>query len=1127
VGDSAAPRPRAPSASVGPEPGWYKDAIFYELHVRAFADGNGDGQGDFEGLTGRLDYLRDLGVTAIWLLPFYPSPLRDDGYDISDYTGVHPAYGTLEDFKRFLGEAHDRGLRVITELVLNHTSDLHPWFQAARRAPAGSEERSFYLWSETPDRFAGARIIFREFETSNWAWDPVARAYYFHRFYAHQPDLNYDRPQVVDAIFGVIDRWLSLGVDGLRLDAVPYLFKREGTTCENLPETHAFLRRLRAHVDANFSDRMLLAEANQWPEDAALYFGSGRGDECHGAFHFPLMPRMFMATRMESRFPLLDILDQTPPIPPDAQWFLFLRNHDELTLEMVSDEERDYMYRMYAADPRARVNLGIRRRLAPLLRNDRRLIELMVGLLLSLPGTPVLYYGDELGMGDNIYLGDRNGVRSPMQWSADRNAGFSLANPQMLYLPVIVDPEYHFQTVNVETQRANPNSLLWYHRRRLALRRQSSVFGRGAFQLLFPENPRVLAFLRRDASEDVLVVANLCHLPQSVDLDLSAFRGARPIELSGPTEFPAIGEGPYRLGLGGHDLYWFRLERPPTSAAAPEPPPTVPEVAGWETVARRIVRPRLESALRRYLLGQRWFRGKADRPSGVSWRAEIPLGPGRAAPHLALVEVTFAVGEPQSYLVPLAFAEGPRAAARREEIPSPVVAAFSGAAAGEPAPVLYDAARDPELARALVDRIAEGRREWFGDRELVASATDAFDRAAWAADRELPVEPVGGEQSNTSVRLGDRYLLKLYRAVGGGVHPELEIGLYLAGRGLFPHLAPVAGFVSWTAPRSAAAAGGGETLAILHRYLPNEGDAWAMTLAELGRYFDRVQVELASAPSAAADRPARSELGRREPTDVAIERIGPYLELARRLGTRTAELHRALATDTADPAFVPEPFDPFYVRAIYQTMQSQRRRSFELLRRNREAVGPAVQPLADAVLALDGRADAGFRALLGRRFRAMRTRIHGDFHLGQLLWTGKDFVVIDFEGEPARPLSERRIKRSPLRDVAGMLRSFDYAAQSAYRRLPAAGDGAADRRRELREAGSFWTEWVSSEYLRAYRAGTEGSIVVPTDPEEFDLLLDAYRLEKALYELGYELQHRPDWTEIPLRGLRGLLEPGP
>ena len=543
-----------------PAPPWYKSGVIYEVQVRSFFDSNADGTGDFRGLTEKLPYLKDLGVTALWLLPFYPSPLRDDGYDIADYCNVHPSYGTLRDFKSFLRTAHGQGLRVITELVLNHTSDQHPWFQRARRAKAGSSKRNFYVWHQTPDKYHDARIIFQDVETSNWTWDKIAGAYYWHRFFSHQPDLNFDNLEVRDAMMKVVDFWLGLGVDGLRLDAVPYLFERDGTSCENLPETHAFLKHLRRHVDEKYGDRMLLAEANQWPEDAAAYFGSGPGDECHMAFHFPLMPRLFMALRMEDRVPVVDILQQTPAIPPTAQWALFLRNHDELTLEMVTDEERDYMYRMYAHVRQARLNLGIRRRLAPLVGNERKRIELLVALLFSLPGTPVIYYGDEIGMGENIYLGDRNGVRTPMQWSADKNAGFSRANPQSLYLPVNLDPENHYEAVNVEVQERNPHSLLWWMRRLIGLYKRCPAFGLGTIEFLHPENRTVFACIRRCPEQVILVAANLSRFVQPVELELGTFASRVPVELFGRTEFPAITNKPYFLTLGPHSFFWFALE---------------------------------------------------------------------------------------------------------------------------------------------------------------------------------------------------------------------------------------------------------------------------------------------------------------------------------------------------------------------------------------------------------------------------------------------------------------------------------------------------------------------------------------------------------------------------------------
>ena len=543
-----------------PDPLWYKDAIIYQIHIKAFRDSNRDGYGDLPGLIEKLDYIQSLGVNCIWLLPFYPSPLRDDGYDIAEYEAIHPQYGTLEDFRRFLSEAHERGLRVITELVVNHTSDQHLWFQRSRRAPKGSAERDWYVWSDDPTRYQDARIIFTDTETSNWAWDPVAGQFYWHRFFSHQPDLNYDNPAVLEAVKEVMRFWFRMGVDGMRLDAIPYLVERDGTNCENLPETHAVLREMRATVDAEFPGRMLLAEANQWPSDVIQYFGNGT--ECHMAFHFPLMPRMYMALRKEDRSPIVEILAQTTPLPEGCQWALFLRNHDELTLEMVSDEERDYMYREYARDTRMRINVGIRRRLAPLLDNGRRQMELMNAMLLTMPGTPIIYYGDEIGMGDNVYLGDRNGVRTPMQWSANWNAGFSEGDQQALYFPLIMDPPYGYQAINVAAEERTQTSLLRWMRRIVGVRKQYAAFGRGRFEMLLPENRRVLVYLRRYEDEVILCVHNLSRFVQPVEINLQRWVGHVPVELIGKVPFPPVGERPYFLSLGPHTFYWFRLVPP-------------------------------------------------------------------------------------------------------------------------------------------------------------------------------------------------------------------------------------------------------------------------------------------------------------------------------------------------------------------------------------------------------------------------------------------------------------------------------------------------------------------------------------------------------------------------------------
>jgi maltose alpha-D-glucosyltransferase/alpha-amylase len=536
---------------------WYTRAVIYEVPVKAFFDGNGDGIGDFPGLIEKLDYLEGLGVTCLWLLPFFPSPLRDDGYDISDYCSIHPSYGTLDDFKRFLDAAHERRMYVVVELVLNHTSDAHPWFRRAREAPAGSVERNYYVWSDTDTKYPDARVIFLDTERSNWTWDPVAGAYYWHRFFHHQPDLNYDNPTVIQEIVGVIDFWLELGVDGFRLDAVPYLVEREGTSCENLQETHTVLKLIRRHIDEHWPHRMLLAEANQFPVDVRAYFGDG--DECHMAYHFPLMPRIFMGLHLEDRQPIVEIMQQTPPIPDGCQWALFLRNHDELTLEMVTDEERDYMHLAYSADPQARINLGIRRRLAPLMLNNRRRIELLNSLLFSFPGTPIVYYGDEIGMGDNVYLGDGKGVRTPMQWTNDRNARFSRADPARLYSPVIMDPVYGYQGINVEAQERDGASLLQWMKNLIGLRKLLPVLGVGTLRFLDPENQKVLAYLREDQDDAILCVANLSRNVQPVELDLAAFTGFVPIEILGYTEFPVIREQPYFLTLGPYGFYWFEL----------------------------------------------------------------------------------------------------------------------------------------------------------------------------------------------------------------------------------------------------------------------------------------------------------------------------------------------------------------------------------------------------------------------------------------------------------------------------------------------------------------------------------------------------------------------------------------
>jgi len=1076
--------------------------------VRAFYDSNEDGIGDFPGLIEKLDYLQDLGVTAIWVLPFYPSPLKDDGYDIADYRGVNPSYGSLRDVRRFVREAHRRGMRVISELVCNHTSDQHPWFQASRRAAPGAQLRDFYVWSDSSEQYKDVRIIFKDFESSNWAWDPIAQQYYWHRFYSHQPDLNFDNPEVQQAIYKVLDFWLDMGIDGVRLDAVPYLFEREGTTCENLPETHAFLREMRAHIDARYGDRMLLAEANQWPEDAVAYFG--RGDECNMAFHFPLMPRLFMSIRMEDRFPVTDIIAQTPPIPESSQWALFLRNHDELTLEMVTDEERDFMYRAYTQDPEARINLGIRRRLAPLLSNNRRRIELMNALLFSLPGTPVVYYGDEIGMGDNIYLGDRDGVRTPMQWSNDRNAGFSRATRQRLYLPVISDAEYHYEAVNVEAQKANPQSLLAFMKRLIQLRKRHSAFGRGTLEMLHPENRKVLAFVRRHGDEVILVVANLSRFVQFAELDLAAFDGLVPVEMFGGAEFPRIFNRRYFLSLGPHAWYWFSLQ--PQRVEAPRTPTAadrldVPEVMladSWTELFEPGGDGQLAEVLPSYVAVQRWFGAKTRRIKSAALKDSIQIPYAQGMAQLSLVDVQYTDGgEGDTYLLPLAVARGERAEEVWRRAPHAVVARLRGA---EGEAVLYDCLVETSFCDALLTAIAR-RRRFRSGRRLVAGTPTRVLRQHWREDTPVHAAPSAAEQSNNSVIFGEQLILKLYRRLEAGENPDLEIGRFLTEHTRFRNLAQVAGALEY---RDDQGAGGGSangteavTLAVLQAYVPNQGDAWQSTRSSLEDYLHHVR---------------ERRLGRPQP-ELVQELAGRYLDDARVLGRRTAEMHLALASDPLDPAFAPEPPSAHAQRSAYQATRTLSSEVFQLLRQSLPGLPEQIRRQGEELAGQEAAVMARFQALLNQPVKAHRIRIHGDFHLGQVLKTGSDFVIIDFEGEPARSLRERRLKRFAMKDVAGMVRSFDYAAHAAVFDL-------APDDPELRAWAKAWVEAVADAFFRQYLETAAGGVFLPTDRGEIEVLLSTFLLEKALYELRYELNNRPTWAPIPIGGLLALLQEG-
>jgi maltose alpha-D-glucosyltransferase/alpha-amylase len=1107
------------------DPLWYKDAVIYELHVKTFCDSDGDGMGDFRGLIKKLDYFQELGITAIWLLPFYPSPLRDDGYDIADYFDVNPNFGTLDDFRAFLDAAHERNLRVITELVINHTSDQNPWFQKSRRAVAAvgvgdpgkgqftsgaavdargynddADYRDFYVWSDTPEKYKDARIIFKDFETSNWAWDPVAKAYYWHRFYSHQPDLNFDNPAVHEAVEKVCDFWLGLGVDGLRLDAVPYLYEREGTICENLPETHDYLRKLRAHVEAKFPNRMLLAEANQWPEDAAAYFG--KGDESHMNFHFPLMPRMFMALQMEDRFPIIDILEQTPPIPGTCQWAMFLRNHDELTLEMVTDEERDYMYRVYASDPHARINLGIRRRLAPLLANSRRKIELLNTLLLSMPGTPIIYYGDEIGMGDNFYLGDRNGCRTPMQWSPDRNAGFSRANPQQLYLPVTIDPEYHYEAVNVENQQKNLSSLLWWMRRVIAMRKNFKAFSRGSLEFLYPDNAKVLAFLRRYENQTILVVVNLSRFAQSAELDLARFAGCVPMEVFSRNLFRPIKKSRYVITLGPHAYYWFALQAPTEGRRTSKKRlvPTIHAHAELHSLLNDGQREQLENEiLPNYIRSRRWFGSKARTLRHLRVIEQPAISSDADAGRLWFVEVSYLDGPTETYALPVKIASGDAARAVFQSTPEAIIARF----ASTEETILMDAIWDRKFRSQLFEAIAQGQIIKGRGGDLVGVARKTLQPGDLVISDKSHV--LSGEQSNSSVLFDNKFFLKLYRKLEDGVNPDVEINCFLTERADFPNVPAFLGALEYRRPKADPT-----VVCLLQNAAVNEGDVWTLTLDAMGRYYERVLGRKADLQNETV------------PPGALLDELigGIYPDKAAQIGQRTGELHLALASSVEDRGFAPEPFNAMAQRSVYQTMRASLRRAFTFLEKKLPDLPKTFRDEAKEVLAAEQEILGREKRLLDRRTNAAKIRIHGDYHLGQLLYTGKDFVILDFEGEPARALSERKLKRSALRDVAGMMRSFQYAAYSALWQPAMRTEDVPF----LERWADLWYRQVSSVFLQSYLKTTANAIFIPQNSEDLQIMLEAYLLDKAVYEIGYELNNRPDWVVIPIRGIKHILK---
>ncbi len=1082
------------------DPLWYKDAIIYELHVRTFFDGNNDGIGDFPGLLQKLDYLQELGVTCLWILPFFPSPLRDDGYDIQDYLSVHPNYGTLDDFRAVLDAAHKRNMQVMIELVINHTSDQHAWFQRARKAPPGSPERDFYVWSDSDKKYDQVRIIFTDTEKSNWTWDPEAQAYYWHRFFSHQPDLNYDNPAVVEEVIKVMHFWLDMGVDGLRLDAIPYLVERDGTNCENLPETHALIKHLRRALDQAQGNRMILAEANQWPTDVREYFGDG--DECHMAFHFPLMPRLFMGLRLEDRYPITEIMAQTPDIPDSCQWGLFLRNHDELTLEMVNDEERDYMYFAYSADPRMRINIGIRRRLAPLMENSRRRIELLNSILLSFRGTPILYYGDEIGMGDNIYLGDRNGVRTPMQWNADRNAGFSRSNPSKLYSPVIIDPIYGYEAVNVETQQADPSSLLHWTRNMIALRKLFRVFGRGSLEFLDPSNRKILAYTRIDGDERILCVANLSRFAQPVQLDLSEFAGMVPVEMIGVVDFPEIRKEPYPLTLGPYGYFWFELQ-PSRRALEPEPESAPAEDTGfayaktWADVFSGISLDVMEQDyLPKFIQKQRWFGSKTKTITRATVKDWAAIDDTTSV--IAFTEVSYSDGGAETYVVPLKWDAAEAAQALRESSPTAILTQWTSDNGEQ---VIYDATFDSETCYQLLRQI-EKNRETPATRGKLAGAAGAAFRALRGTSRSRSLTPKRStaEQSNTSIRYGARMIMKLFRKPEPGPNPDLEITRYLTEDRHVECVPRFGGSIDYR-----PAEGEPLTIALIQEMVQNQGDGWEWTLESLARYYEDC---LAREAPPAEDDP-----------ELVKEVMAIYLDAAQTLAYRTADVHLALASASDNPAMRPEPLTHGDLLELAAALEGHADEVLDKLKQHLSTVPDELVEMTGQVLGRRRSLLARIQAVQSITGESLKTRVHGDYHLGQVLRVENDFVLLDFEGEPARSLAERRQKHPPLKDVAGMLRSFSYAAQAAYLNHTARRPHDAEK---LAPWAALWERSAAGVFLRTYREAIASAPIVPADEQEFRRLLDAYVLDKALYELNYELNHRPSWVRIPLMGILAL-----
>ncbi|MEP7127227.1 MAG: maltose alpha-D-glucosyltransferase [Chitinophagales bacterium] len=1087
---------------------WYKDAIIYELHIKAFRDGNGDGIGDFEGLMEKLDYLVELGVTAIWILPFYPSPQKDDGYDISDYYNINESYGNIREFKNLLKEAHHRKLKVITELVINHTSDQHPWFKRARRAAKGSSERDFYVWTDNPDKYKEVRIIFQDFERSNWTWDEEAQQYYWHRFFHHQPDLNFENLAVQQEVFKIIDYWCKLGVDGFRLDAVPYLFEQEGTNCENLPQTHRFLKKLRKHADQNYPGTLLLAEANMWPEDSAAYFGNG--DECQMNYHFPIMPRMFMALRMEDRFPITDIFDQTPAIPETCQWAIFLRNHDELTLEMVTDEERDYMYKVYAKDPRAKINLGIRHRLAPLVENNRLKIELLNHLLLSLPGTPVIYYGDEIGMGDNFYLGDRNGVRTPMQWSPDRNAGFSETNPQQLYLPVILDPEYHYESVNVEIQHHKPSSLLWFMKHAIAMRKKYKAFGRGDLKFIDVDNPKILAFTRSYNDEIILVIVNLSRFTQAAELDLSKYKGYIPIEIFSKNHFPAIREKrPYFFTLSPHAHHWLLLQQAEQKTEKEASLPVL-KLEKWSDFSNHDKIKEMETViLPQHLANAKWFEGRRRTVENVRIinSINIPLEQGSA--FILLLEVNYESDLPEKYQLSVTNVKITFGQKLLDSNPQAVMALVK---TGQTDSYLCDALFTSEYRQEIFARLAK-RQDLHAQKGTIQFFGGVEIKKYFREHPQMKSKVLSAEKNYTSVNYENKFYLKFYRKVELGINPDTEITAFLTEHTDFDHIPPLVGFIQWKTDNDSI------MLGMIQVMVENHGDGWMNILERLNNFNERIlSRNKANLPPPEYNGKIFDTINFDSQSEELKEFFsGITADQIHSLGKRTGEMHKALASVNDLHDFRPETFSLHYQRSLFAGYQSLVREVFTNQGKNLKKLSAEDRLKADRILSRKNEVMNIFKGIYTKKLDLVKIRIHGNLDLSQILLTGKDLMIRGFGGDPSKNFSQRRIKRAALRDVAQMISSFHYAA---YAGLIRNNQIRKEDYNKLIPYARWWTHYVSGFYLHSYIDTVRGDAFIPKEKEDIERMLKIFLLEKALDSFNYEMNNRPDWVKVPI----GIIE---